>query len=276
MTHPLSFSLWGNQNAKEAADFYATVFPDFKFISSNPITVLYQIGGRHFMHINAGPEFPINPSISFYYQSEDLAELDAIWSKLMDGGKALMPLGEYPWSKKYGWCADKFGVNWQLLLHKDDTTKIAPCLMFVGENSGKANEAIDYYSSIFPSSQTLAISRYEKGEPDVEGYIKYSRFLLNGGSFSAMDSSAAHKFQFNEGVAIMVTVDTQEEIDFYWEKLSEGGQPGRCGWLKDKYGVSWQVVPSILGSLMSNPIQAAKTTAAFMKMGKLVIEDLKS
>jgi predicted 3-demethylubiquinone-9 3-methyltransferase (glyoxalase superfamily) len=274
MTHPFSISLWGNQNAKQAADFYATVFPDFKLISANPMTVLYHMGGRNFMHINAGPEFSINPSISFFYESENAEELELMWGKLSEGGNTLMPFSEYPWAKKYGWCSDRFGVNWQLMLAKHTTTAITPCFMFIGNNNGKAQEAIDFYTGLFPESSTEFIARYEKGEPDIEGNIKYSRFLLNKGSFSAMDSSYDHQFQFNEGVSIMVTVDTQEEIDDYWEKLSEGGSEGRCGWLKDRYGVSWQVLPSVLGKLMSNPEQAAKTTAAFMKMGKLVIADL--
>jgi predicted 3-demethylubiquinone-9 3-methyltransferase (glyoxalase superfamily) len=274
MVHPISISLWGNQNAREAADFYATVFPDFKLISVNPITVLYQIGGRNFMHINAGPEFPINPSISFFYESENAEELKGIWDKLSEGGSTLMPFGEYPWSKQYGWCGDRFGVNWQLMLGNHGNTAISPSLMFHGANNGKTQEAIDFYTGLFPQSSTQFISRYEKGEPDIEGNIKYSRFLLNGGSFSAMDSSYNHQFQFNEGVSLMVTVDSQEEIDHYWQQLSDGGSEGKCGWLKDKYGVSWQVIPSVLGKLMSNPEQAAKTTAAFMKMGKMVIADL--
>ena len=89
-----------------------------------------------------------------------------------------------------------------------------------------------------------------------------------------MDSSAPHQFSFNEAVSFIITVDTQEEIDYYWNALVEHGAPGRCGWLKDQYGISWQVVPSCLGKFMTNPATAPKATYAFLQMSKFIIADL--
>ena len=149
-------------------------------------------------------------------------------------------------------------------------------MMFVGQNAGKTEEAINFYANIFDKNKIVAISRYEEGEPDQTGFIKYSQFELQGLPFGAMDSSANHQFNFNEAVSFVITVDTQDEIDHYWNKLLEGGKAGKCGWIKDKYGISWQVVPSILGKMMTNPETAPKATYAFLQMSKFIIADLEA
>ena len=153
--------------------------------------------------------------------------------------------------------------------------KIIPALMFTQAVAGKAEEAMQFYTSLFPGSSIKEISRYEKGEGDVEGTVKHGRFLLEGQLFVAMDSSMPHAFTFSEGVSISVNCDTQEEIDHYWNSLTaNGGQESMCGWLKDKYGVSWQIVPSMLGSLMSDPQKGQRVMQALMKMKKLEIDKL--
>ena len=274
MLHSVGTCLWFDGKAKEAAHFYKDVFGDVTILSENPMAVVYNMYGRRFMNLNGGPGYPINPSISFFISIETEVEMDAIWEKLMTGGKVLMPLNTYPWSEKYGWCADKYGVNWQLMLGHKSRTKVMPNLLFTGAQNGKAKPAIDYYSNLFTNSNTIQIDAYQKGEPDIEGHIKYAQFELNELSFGAMDSSAPHQFSFNEGVSFIITVDTQEEIDYYWNYLVADGAPGRCGWLKDKFGVSWQIVPSILGKLMTNPASAPKATYAFLQMSKFIIADL--
>ena len=274
MLQSLGTCLWFDGKAKEAAHFYKDVFGDVDILSENPMAVVYNIYGRRFMNLNGGPGYPINPSISFFISIETELEMDAIWEKLMTDGKVLMPLNKYPWSDKYGWCADKYGVNWQLMLGHKSRTKVMPNLLFTGAQNGKAKPAIDYYSNLFTNSNTIQIDAYQKGEPDIEGHIKYAQFELNDFSFGAMDSSAPHQFSFNEGVSFIITVDTQEEIDYYWNYLVADGAPGRCGWLKDKFGVSWQIVPSILGKLMTNPASAPKATYAFLQMSKFIIADL--
>lgn len=274
MTHELSTCLWFDGKAKQAMEFYKTVFEDVEIISENPLAVNYRIYGRRFMNLNGAAGFAINPSISFFISASTEQEAEELWVKLIQGGQALMPLGSYPWSEKYGWCSDQFGVNWQIMLGHHSSNKIMPNLMFVGQNAGKAAEAIEFYTQLFDYSKTIQINTYEKGEPDTEGFIKYAQFELMNLPFGAMDSSAAHQFNFNEGISFIITVDTQEEIDYYWNTFAHGGQPARCGWIKDKYGVSWQVVPSILGKLMTNPATAPKATYAFLQMSKFVIADL--
>ena len=274
MLQSIGTCLWFDGKAKEAAHFYKDVFGDVTILSENPMAVVYNMYGRRFMNLNGGPGYPINPSISFFISIETEVEMDAIWDKLMTGGKVLMPLNTYPWSEKYGWCADKYGVNWQLMLGHKSRTKVMPNLLFTGAQNGQAKPAIEYYSNLFTNSNTIQIDAYQKGEPDIEGYIKYAQFELNELSFGAMDSSAPHQFSFNEGVSFIITVDTQDEIDYYWNYLVADGAPGRCGWLKDKFGVSWQIVPSILGKLMTNPATAPKATYAFLQMSKFIIADL--
>ena len=275
MTHEIIHSLWFDGKAHEAAAYYKSIFPDFTAISENPLAVNYRMGGRRFMHLNGGPGFPINSSISFFVNLEEEEEIQQIWDKLSEGGQVLMPLNTYPWSPKYGWCADRYGVNWQLMKNHTSRTAVLPALMFCQENSGKAEEAIHFYTSLFPNSSIIELSRYEKGEPDVEGNIKYAQFELNQLPFTAMDSSGPHAFTFSEGVSFIVTVDTQEEIDFYWNSLiGTQGSAGKCGWLKDAYGLSWQVVPSCLGKFMSNPATAPKATYAFLQMSKFDISAL--
>lgn len=276
MTHELGTCLWFDQKAKEAFLFYKEVFGEVELLSENPMAVVYKLYGRRIMHLNGGPGFTINPSISFFISATNQEEIEAIWNKLSVDGKTMMPLNKYPWSEQYGWCADKYGVNWQLMLGHQSSSKIMPHMMFVGANTGKAQEAINFYTSMFSNSKVVDISKYEESEPDITGYIKYAQFELNNQPFGAMDSSANHQFNFNEAVSFIITVDTQEEIDHYWNTLLEGGAAGKCGWIKDKFGLSWQVIPSILGKLMSNPETAPKATYAFLQMSKFVITDLEN
>jgi len=274
MTHTLSTCLWFDGNAKEAATFYKDVFGAVEILSENPYTINYTLFGRPFMHLNGGPNHPINPSISFFIHAETEAEIETYWAKLVEDGKILMPLNTYPWSEKYGWCTDKYGVSWQLIIRHQNEERIIPSLLFSGVNNGKASGAIAFYTGIFNESKTIHISKYEQGEADVEGNIKYAQFELNKDPFCIMDSSGAHTFSFNDGVSFMIMVDTQDEIDYYWNSLVKGGAPGRCGWLKDQYGVSWQIVPTALSKLMTSSEKAQKVTAAFLKMSKFIIADL--
>ena len=154
---------------------------------------------------------------------------------------------------------------------------IVPTLMFTKERAGKAKEAINFYASIFKNSEVKYLYRYEKNEsPEDEGTIKYSEFILEGQYFSAMDSKQAHEFVFNEATSFMVNCDTQEEIDYYWNKLSAVPEAEQCGWLKDKYGVSWQIVPSNLDDLLNRgtPEQVERVTQAFLMMKKFDLAEL--
>lgn len=280
--------LWFDKEAKEATAFYITLFKNSKVTNITEITgtpsgncdiVSFTLAGVDFMAISAGPIFKFNPSISLFVVFDNEADINIVWNKLVDGGKVLMPFNNYPWAHKYGWLQDKYGLSWQLSWseHHKMEQKITPMLMFTKDKAGLAKEAIDTYTKIFPNSKTEMIVPYEKGEGDTEGFIKHSRFILNGQGFMAMDSSGPHDFIFNEAISFIVNCDTQEQIDFYWEKLSFVPESEQCGWLKDKFGVSWQIVPNAMKEMMSSgdKEKSARVTQAFLKMKKFDITTLR-
>jgi predicted 3-demethylubiquinone-9 3-methyltransferase (glyoxalase superfamily) len=268
--------LWFNGNAKEAAEFYCSAFPDAEIKNANPMTVTFYIQGKQFMALNGGPQYKPNPSVSFFQVFESEAELLHAWDMLSVGGKIMMALDSYPWSSKYAFLEDKFGVSWQLSLAMPGGQKaeLFPALMFTGQYGGKAQQAIDFYTSLFPNSSVAMVAHYEEGEHDKVGNIKHAQFYLDGYKLAAMDSSIGHEFEFNQGVSLVVSCDTQDEIDFYWLNLTEGGKESRCGWCQDAFGLWWQIVPSALGRLMSSPKNSQKVMEAFMKMNKFNIAEL--
>ena len=270
--------LWFDGQAKEAADFYCSIFDNSKVTVDSPIVVNFELNGQKFMGLNGGPQFKINPSISFYTICDTESEIDTAWHKLADGGSVLMPLSKYPWSEKYGWVQDRFGVSWQLTLGKTSEMgqKITPALMFVGEQHGKAAQAIAFYTSLFPESSVRFIANYEAGDGDMEGTIKHAQFELNGQVFAAMDSGRMHGFAFNEAISLVVDCDGQEEVDYYWDKFTEKGQESMCAWLKDEFGVSWQIVPRQLAQLMNNPdrVKTQRVMQAMLQMRKIDIGGL--
>ena len=240
------------------------------------------------MAISAGPLFKFNPSISFMVNfdpsqyTDARKRIDEVWEKLSDGGKALMPIDKYPFSERYGWIQDKYGVSWQLIFTNpegEERPLIIPSLLFVTEGCDKTEEATDFYLSVFKNAKRGAIARYPAGsESNKEGSIMFTDFTLEGQWFAAMDgSSDMHKFNFNEAISLMVYCKDQKEIDYYWEKLSAVPESEQCGWLKDKYGVSWQIVPTAMDEMMSkgSKEQIARVTEAFLKMKKFDIEKLK-
>jgi predicted 3-demethylubiquinone-9 3-methyltransferase (glyoxalase superfamily) len=276
MVHQIYPCLWFDGNAKEAADFYCTVFNEASILEDQGMVVRWKIYDNIFMGLNGGPHYKINPSISFFVGCKSEDEINAIWGKLMEGGFAMMALDKYPWSEKYGWCQDKFGVSWQLTLGHagDGRDRIVPSILLTQSLCGKAQDAINYYSSIFPKSEILAISRYEEGEGDLIGNIKYASFIINGQPLIMMESSGSHQFALNEGISLVIACDNQEEIDYYWNKFAKDGEESRCGWCKDKYGLSWQIVPSNINELMIHPENGQKSMQALMKMKKIIIADL--
>jgi predicted 3-demethylubiquinone-9 3-methyltransferase (glyoxalase superfamily) len=205
---------------------------------------------------------------------ESSDEVDRIFSNLEEDGQVLMPLQSYPWSEKYGWCQDKYGVNWQIMVTKDPSgPKIIPALMFTQEQAGLAEQAIHRYVSIFKHSHILDINRYGPNDQDTEGTINHGRFKINNQLFIAFDSSSSHAFKFNEAISLVIPCETQAEIDYYWERLiADGGNESMCGWLKDPYGLSWQVVPRNIGQIMADPDKAERVMKAVMTMRKLDLQ----
>lgn len=284
--------LWFDNEALEAAEFYVNIFSDSRIVNKTLIpdtpsgdaqSVTFEVYGYKFMAISAGPYFKINPSISFFvnydpsYDDDAEQNLEEAWNKLKDGGTVLMPLDEYPYSKKYGYIQDKYGVCWQLILTNpegDDRPTIFPSLMFVDDKFGQAEEALDFYLSIFRDSNKGEIARTES---EAETSVMFADFKLEDQWFAVMDGPGNHDYDFNEAISLLINCDSQKEIDYYWNKLSAVPEAEQCGWLKDKYGISWQITPTLMDEMMEkgSPEQIKRVTEAFLKMKKFDIVKLK-
>lgn len=280
--------IWLDDQAEPAAAFYARTFPGGRVtaVSRYPessitpggklpgsvLTVEFEVAGQRFTALNGGPQFVLNPSLSFFVQVDTAGEAERLYSKLIDGGEALMPLGVYPWSEQYGWVKDRFGVTWQVMAGRrpPGAATIVPCLMFAGAIHGRAEEAIRAYTGIFPDSSIGSLERYTAAEGP-EGTIKHGRFVLAGQELVAMDSHFDHGFTFSEALSFQVMCQDQRELDRYWSLLAEGGEHGPCGWLKDRFGLSWQVVPEALIGWLTSQDKAARDRAfaAMLTMQKL-------
>jgi predicted 3-demethylubiquinone-9 3-methyltransferase (glyoxalase superfamily) len=269
--------IWYDGNAKEAATFYTSLFSNSRITADTPMVVNFELSGQKFMGLNGGPMFKPNPSISFFAISESDEEIDELYKKLSEGGMVMMPLDKYDWSERYAFVQDKFGLSWQIMrtAYSNVNQKITPCFLFTGGSFGKAEAAIKYYTQVFPQSSIDGIKLYEANEGPAAGTVKHAQFILDGKVFMAMDGAGEHQFAFNEGISFVVECKDQEAIDYYWNKLtSDGGKESMCGWLKDQFGISWQIVPTVLGKLMSNPAKAQKVMQAFMQMKKFDIAAL--
>ncbi|MBI3618649.1 VOC family protein [Candidatus Peregrinibacteria bacterium] len=283
--------LWFNDNTEEAVAFYASTFTNATIgsttrysaeaarVSGRPegsvMTVAFRLCGQEFAALNGGPVFTFTPAISFFVTCETMEEIDALWTKLADGGNVLMEFGKYPFSEKYGWLNDKYGVSWQLFLGKTKQ-EIAPAFLFVGERYGKAEEAIHFYISLFEDSSLTAIHRNGPGTNEKEGTVQYASFLLNKREWRAMEGNTGHQFTFTPATSFVVHCDTQEEIDRYWKKLSADKAAEQCGWLKDTYGVSWQIVPTMLAKMLhdKDPEKSRRVMRAILRMKKIDIQSL--
>lgn len=300
-------SLWFDKECEEAMQFYVDIFngnpnkqqeskiisikryeegmqtPGIEQMIGKVLTGIFELDGFRFMALDGGPIFKFNPSVSFHIKCKTTSEVDYFWNKIANGGEVLMPLDKYPFSEWYGWCSDKYGLSWQVIYtgnlpaERDIKQKITPALMFVGNVAGQAEEATKLYASVFENTKVDILARYEKGEePDNAGTVKYASLTLFGQEFGAMDSAREHKFTFNEAVSFYVECENQAEVDDYWEKLSAVPESEVCGWLKDKYGVSWQIIPKKLGELLQDPDKekANRVMNAMLKMKKIDIKAL--
>jgi predicted 3-demethylubiquinone-9 3-methyltransferase (glyoxalase superfamily) len=293
MKRKIVLCLWFDDQAEEAAKFYVSIFKNSRIIgishygkegakaSGRPIgsvlTVDFEIEGQEFLALNGGPVFSFTPAISFYVSCESASEVDLLYNALRsEKSEILMPLGKYPFSERYVWFKDRYGLSWQMYLGSGKQ-KITPCLMFVQQQYGKAQEAMKFYVSVFNESNVEMVVPYEKGEGEKEGAVKHAAFSLDGERFIAIDSGLDHKFTFTPAISFMVNCKDQKEIDYFWKLLSAVPEAEQCGWLQDKYGVSWQIVPDILGSMTmdTDPKKSERVMQAIIKMKKLDIEILK-
>ena len=283
--------LWFDDQAEQAAAFYTDTFPGGRVIAvshypesfDNPggkprgsvLTVEFEVAGQRFTALNGGPQFSMNPSISFFVNVDSADEANRLFSTLEDRGSVLMPLDAYPWSERYGHSCVVFdGKMWR----RPGGPVIAPCLMFSGARHGLAEAALQKSAEIFPDGTIHSLERYAEGEGP-EGTLKHGRVVVANQDLIAMDSHIDHGIDFNEGISLQVMCANQQEIDRYWEALaSDGGAPGRCGWLKDQFGISWQVVPQGHKEWFTTSDAAARDRvfAAVLEMEKLDIATLQA
>ena len=281
MTNKIFPCLWFDGDGKSAAVFYTETFSG-QISVDTPMVLNIDLFGQKLMLLDAGPQFKKNASISFTVICETPDEVRTYWQNLAEEGIVLMDLGEYAWSKLYGWVRDKFGVTWQLYLGESlGSQKIIPTLMFIHENNGKAREAINLYTRTFPNSNAGNILKYGEGvgneTHEVAENVQHANFEIDGFTMFCMDNSYDHSFDFSEAISLVVLTEDQEETDHLWNSLTaDGGQESMCGWLKDKFGVSWQIVPKKLLELMNGEDhqKGLKVMQAMMQMKKIIIKDL--
>lgn len=298
MGQKITPNLWFD-GAKEAVEYYLSIFPQSKLgrttyypesqeagladfqleLAGKELAIDFEIGGQDFTAINAGPTFKFNPSVSFVLNfdpaSDEQAEkhLYKLWEKLIDGGEALMPLEEHTYSQLHGWVKDRYGLTWQLILSNPEGEPrpfILPALLFSERNTNRAEKAIHFYTSVFKNSRIGKLARHTKQIGTARpGSLMFADFMLAGQWFVAMDSGVNPSYLFNEAISFAVECGTQEEIDYFWEKLSSVPEAEQCGWCKDTFGVSWQILPANMEELMRRPDAFAK----MMQMKKLVIDE---
>ncbi len=287
--------LWfSDNNSDEAMKFYTSVFENSKVVhvdhypegySEGPlagmegkvINGVFELAGQQFMCLDGGPNvFSFNPSTGFFINCATPGEVESYYNKLIEGGSALMPLDKYPFSEKYAWVADKYGVSWQMSVGKMPK-HISNSILLVGEHAGQAEEAINYYVSVFKDSKIDMISHYKEGEGDDVGKVNFSSFTLSGEQFTLMESSMKeHQFEVGGAISYYVACADQAEVDYFWEKLSHTPEAEQCGWVKDRFGIAWQIVPKALEETVGgkDPEGAKRAMDAMMQMKKLDVQKL--
>lgn len=258
-------TLWFDNNAEEAINFYVTVFPNSKvnfikrwhkdvllpdnLIKPDSVEIAsFTLNWMQFYAFESGATHQFNPSISFFAVFKTVEEVETAWSKLSEGGKILMPMGIYDWSDRYGWIQDRYGVSWQIMKEeiKNVGQYISPQLMFSGKQRGNAEEAMEFYMSVFDDSVFNGAGRYSADDTGPMGMIKHGQCRLMGQTLMFMDNGHDNDIPFNEAISFLVNCCDQKEIDYYWDKFTKEGSESQCGWLKDQFGVSWQIVPEFL------------------------------
>ena len=282
MDQVITPAIWCDGTADEAAQFYTDVFRDTSIAEQAPgIVTTVSIHGFRLSLINGGNQYAPNQSIScilnfdpllFGGEEQARAYLDELYKRLSTGG-VLMELGEYPFSPRYAWVRDRFGMTWQLMLTDPDGDPrpfVIPSFMFGGTNHAHAEEATDTWIALFDNARRGALYRYEEGGPLDAGTVMFTDFTLRDTWMAATDSGTFHDFTFTPGVSMIVSCRDQEEIDRYWAGLSAVPEAERCGWCVDRWGVSWQVVPHNIAELMAD----AATRDKILHMGKIDLAKL--
>lgn len=249
--------LWYDTEAKEAVAFYIELFGgkiDWTYTitdtpSGDSDLIQFQLGDMTLAAISAGPYFKLNESMSLMVNVANKDEVTRLYQALSEGGRVLMPLGEYSFSPYYVWLEDRFGLSWQLSYAPDldKPYQFDICLLFSQEQVGLAQPMLDYYKDKLPQASVGQLSYYGEGEAAVEAAkLNYAELLVAGQKMIVMDHGYGGEASFNESFSLMVYVDSQDELNFYYDLLSAVPEAEMCGWVKDQFGISWQIVPRIL------------------------------
>jgi predicted 3-demethylubiquinone-9 3-methyltransferase (glyoxalase superfamily) len=281
--------LWYDGAAEAAAARYAALIPNSRTgavtrygeagreIHGQPagavMTVEVELGGTHMVALNGGPLFRFTPAISFFVTLPGRAEVDRVWEGLAEGGETLMPLGEYPWAPRYGWLADRWGLTWQIALGDpaESGRMVAPYLTFAGPAAGRAEAAMEAWTALLPGSSVAGVLRHDGAEgPDRAGTVMHAMFALAGETFMIGDQAGPHDWGLTEAVSLAIMAEDQAEVDRLWAALSAVPQAEACGWLKDRFGVSWQVAPRGAAEMLADPdrARADRVMRAFLAMKK--------
>lgn len=286
--------LWFDNQAEEAVDFYINGLEESRkgnVVAYTEIgqeqhgqepgaimTIEFEVLGYKMVALNGGPFFEFNPSISFFVICRDEEEIKAYWNHFSQGAKILMPLESYDWSESYGWLQDKYGVSWHFMVEEPVVTvdPIHPMLLFTGQRHGLSEDAMKFYTSVFGNAEIEGILYYGNENPYAQGKVQHAQFILEGQGFMTMDSGEEYDFAFNESVSFLINCENQQEIDYYWKKLTQKGEEQPCGWLKDQFGISWQVTPKNLDQLLGDgqSPESKKAIEAFFNMKKIEIHKL--
>jgi predicted 3-demethylubiquinone-9 3-methyltransferase (glyoxalase superfamily) len=287
-------TIWFASNAEDAAAFYISLFPNSQITRVDKYTafgkelhghdagetmaVNFRLAGQDFIAINGGPIFRPNPSISFFVRCKTADAVRSLWARFLDGGTPRMDLSdEWGFNACFGWISDKFGVDWQIGVFDDAPQTIIPALLFTQDRCGRAEAAIDFLVGVFPNSAKHFTAHWPAGiDFESQGNLQQGQFALDGYVFTAMDSGRPHPFVFNEGVSFTIVVRSQDELDYFWGKLSAVPSAEACGWLKDQFGISWQVVPEAMDEMLENgtPEQLFEVTKVYMGMKRFDIAAL--
>lgn len=283
MTH-----LWFDTQARQAAEWYVSLFNNSRIHQSivfedtpsgDAELVTFSIEGQEIQAINGGPLFKFNPSFSFMVACDTEEELRQLHTALTEDGMELMPLDGYAFSPLYSWVQDRYGLSWQLMLTDElAIQKITPSLLFSQQQCGKASEAARFYIERFEHASILHEHFFKDDEvPNDNAKTSYIRYQLESLQFVASDNGTDAKLSFNESVSFIINCHDQQEIDYFWDKLSAVPEAEQCGWVKDQYGISWQIVPDAMEELFNAaPDEKARMTQALLQMKKIDIAALEA
>ncbi len=284
----LSACLSFDDQAEDAAAFYTSLFENPRILATarngevtargtgrpigSVLTVDFELDGFRVLALNGGPAFEQTPAMSNFVWCDTAEEVDRLWAALSVGGTVHMGLDKYAWSERYGWTSDRFGVEWQILLAPQKAPqKIAPAMLFVRENFGRAQEAIRLYTSLLPDARVDMIEMDPSGKT-----VLHAQLSLAGQRVAVMEGQGTHDFTFSSAYSLMVYCRDQAEIDRLWDGLiADGGTPRQCGWLTDRFGVCWQIIPAEVAEWTRDATKHNAMMAALVTMTKLDYATLK-